>query len=64
MKKRHQQKLVVLSLLLLVLFNLPIILLFDSSDSLFGLPIIYVYVFSVWLFLVLISLIIVERYYE
>ncbi|WP_264558706.1 hypothetical protein [Flavobacterium sp. N2270] len=64
MKKRHQQKLVVLSLLLLVLFNLPIILLFDSSDSLFGLPIIYVYIFSVWLFLVLISLIIVERYYE
>ncbi len=64
MKKRHQQKLVVLSLLLLVLFNLPIILLFDSSDSFLGLPIIYVYIFSVWLFVVLISLIIVERYYE
>jgi hypothetical protein len=36
MKKRHQQKLVVLSLLLLLALNLPIVLLFDSSDSFLG----------------------------
>jgi hypothetical protein len=64
MKKRHQQKLVVLSLLLLIVLNLPIVLLFDASESFLGFPIIYIYIFSVWLFSVLISLIIVQRYYE
>ena len=64
MKKRHQQKLVVLSLLLLLVLNLPIVLLFDSADNVFGFPIIYIYVFSVWLFSVLMSWIVVQRYYE
>ena len=64
MKKRHQQKLVVLSLLLLLALNLPIVLLFDSSESFFGFPIIYIYIFSVWLFSVLMSWIVVQRYYE
>ena len=64
MKKRHQQKLVVLSLLLLLALNLPIVLLVDSSESFLGFPIIYIYVFSVWLFSVLMSWIVVQRYYE
>ncbi|CAM3993917.1 hypothetical protein FLCU109888_12835 [Flavobacterium cucumis] len=64
MKKRHQQKLVVLSLLLLLVLNLPILLLFDSADSVLGLPVIYIYIFSVWLFSVLMSWIVVQRYYE
>ncbi|TDR25678.1 hypothetical protein [Flavobacterium cheniae] len=64
MKKRHQQKLVVLSLLLLLVLNLPIVLLFDSADNVLGLPVIYIYIFSVWLFSVLMSWIVVQRYYE
>lgn len=64
MKKRHQQKLVVLSLLLILVFNLPIVLLFDSSECLLGMPIIYIYIFSIWLLSVLISLLVVNRYYE
>jgi len=64
MKKRHQQKLVVLSLLLLIVLNIPIVLLFDSADNVLGLPIIYIYIFSVWFFSVVISLIVVNRYYE
>jgi hypothetical protein len=64
MKKRHQQKLVVLSLLLLLALNLPIVLLFDSSESFLGFPIIYIYIFSAWLFSVLMSWIVVQRYYE
>jgi hypothetical protein len=64
MKKRHQQKLVVLSLLLLLVLNLPIVLLFDSADNVLGLPVIYIYIFSIWLFSVLMSLIVVQRYYE
>ena len=64
MKKRHQQKLVVLSLLLLLVLNLPILLLFDSADNILGMPVIYIYIFSVWLFSVLMSWIVVQRYYE
>lgn len=64
MKKRHQQKLVVLSLLLLLVLNLPIVLLFDSADNILGFPVIYIYIFSVWLFSVLMSWIVVQRYYE
>ena len=64
MKKRHQQKLVVLSVLLLLVLNLPIVLLFDSADNVFGFPVIYIYIFSIWLFSVLMSLIVVQRYYE
>jgi hypothetical protein len=64
MKKRHQQKLVVLSLLLLLVLNLPIVLLFDSDDNVLGFPVIYIYIFSVWLFSVLMSWIVVQRYYE
>jgi hypothetical protein len=64
MKKRHQQKLIILSLLLLIGLNMPIVLLFDSSESLMGFPVIYIYVFSVWLFSVLVSLIAVKRYNE
>ena len=64
MKKRHQQKLVVLSLLLILVLNLPILLLFDNADNLFGVPVIYIYIFSVWLFSVLMSWIVVQRYYE
>ena len=64
MKKRHQQKLVVLSVLLLLVLNLPIVLLFDSADNVFGFPVIYIYIFSVWLFSVLMSWIVVQRYHE
>lgn len=64
MKKRHQQKLVVLSMLLLLVLNLPIVLLFDSADNVMGFPVIYIYIFSIWLFSVLMSWIVVQRYYE
>jgi hypothetical protein len=64
MKKRHQQKLVVLSILLLFVLNMPIVLLFDSADDFLGLPIIYIYIFSAWLFSVIMSWFVVQRYYE
>ncbi|MFT7251270.1 MAG: hypothetical protein ACI9FW_001000 [Flavobacterium sp.] len=64
MKKRHQQKLIVLSIGLLIAFNLPILLLFDSSAPLFGFPVIYIYIFSLWLVSILVSMLVVNRYYE
>ncbi|MBA4133724.1 MAG: hypothetical protein C0525_03260 [Flavobacterium sp.] len=64
MKQRHQQKLVIISLVLLIALNLPIVLLFDSADSVLGFPVIYIYIFSVWLFSALLSLLIIKRYHE
>jgi membrane protein YdbS with pleckstrin-like domain len=64
MKQRHQQKLVIISLVLLIALNLPIVLLFDSADSFLGFPVIYIYIFSVWLFSALLSLLIIKRYHE
>lgn len=64
MKKRHQQKLVIVSMLLLIGLNLPIVLLFDSSQNVVGFPVIYIYLFSIWLFSILVSMLIVKRYNE
>ncbi|MBB1194129.1 hypothetical protein DNC80_10690 [Flavobacterium sp. SOK18b] len=64
MKKRHEQKLVILSMLMLLALNMPLLLLFDSSQPLFGFPIVYVYIFSAWLFSIAISYLIIKRYYE
>ncbi|MBY8962014.1 hypothetical protein KJK34_04540 [Flavobacterium sp. D11R37] len=64
MKKRHQQKLIILSVGLLLAFNMPLLLLFDSSKAILGLPLIYVYIFSVWLLSILVSLFVFMRYYE
>jgi hypothetical protein len=64
MKKRHEQKLIILSLLLLLCFNMPLLLLFDSTQPVLGIPLIYVYFFSLWLFSILISLLVIRRYYE
>nr|WP_229335529.1 hypothetical protein [Flavobacterium sp. ALJ2] len=64
MKKRHEQKLIILSMLILLALNIPLLLLFDSSKSVFGFPIIYIYIFSVWLFSIAITYIITKKYYE
>jgi hypothetical protein len=64
MKKRHEQKLVILSMILLGCFNLPLILLFESSDACLGFPVIYIYIFSIWLLSILVSFLIIRTYVE
>lgn len=64
MKKRHEQKLVILSIALLVLFNAPILLLFNSVKNTFGLPFIYIYMFGIWLISIVICYFIFKKYDE
>jgi len=64
MKKRHEQKLIILSMLLLLALNIPLLLLFDTSEPLLGMPIIYIYIFSAWLFSIAITFLIIKRYYD
>jgi len=49
MKKRHKQKLVILSIVLFIMFNAPVLLLFNSPKNFGGIPVIYVYLFLVWM---------------
>lgn len=64
MKKRHQQKLIIIALLLWMGFNMPLVLLFDSVQEIAGFPLIYIYFFSLWVLAILLSLLIVRRYNE
>ncbi|WP_294239330.1 hypothetical protein [Chryseobacterium sp. sg2396] len=64
MKKRHEQKLIILSIGLMITFSIPVSLLFNSSREVFGYPMILVYIFVVWMVSIIISFIIVKKYDE
>ncbi|WP_294299438.1 hypothetical protein [uncultured Chryseobacterium sp.] len=64
MKKRHEQKLIILSIGLVIAFSIPISLLFNSSQEVFGYPMILVYIFAVWMVSIIISFVIVKKYDE
>ncbi|WP_172277869.1 hypothetical protein [Chryseobacterium sp. LAM-KRS1] len=64
MKKRHEQKLIILSIGLVTLFSIPISLLFNSEKDTFGYPVILIYIFAVWMISIIISFIIVKKYDE
>jgi len=64
MKKRHEQKLVVITIALFMLFNVPLVLIFDRNEAIFGFPVFYFSVFSIWLMAIVLSYIVLKRYYE
>lgn len=64
MKKRHEQKLVILSIALFLIFNIPLILIFNLEGAIFGIPTFYFLIFSIWLFSIIISYIVLKRHYE
>ncbi|MEN4760676.1 hypothetical protein ABEG63_10115 [Chryseobacterium sp. C39-AII1] len=64
MKKRHEQKLIILSLGLLIAFSIPLSLLFNSDREVFGYPMMLIYIFAVWMVSIIISFVIVKKYDE
>ncbi|MCT4629320.1 hypothetical protein [Winogradskyella sp.] len=64
MKKRHEQKLIILSITAFVVLNVPFLLIFNSEGHLFGVPIFYVLIFSIWLAVIVVSYLVLKRYYE
>jgi predicted membrane protein len=64
MKKRHEQKLVVLAIALFLLFNVPFVLIFNLEGAFLGIPTFYFSIFSVWLLSVIVSYIVLKRHYE
>jgi len=44
-----EQKLILISILFLILFNFPILSIFNIGGSINGVPTLYMYVFLVWI---------------
>jgi hypothetical protein len=55
------QRLVAVFLIGFVLFNYPVLSLFDRTATLFGLPLVFAYLFLVWAGLILLMAWVVER---
>jgi len=64
MKKRHQQKLVVLGVVLFFLWNVPFVTIFDGDFDILGFPALYIFIFMVWAIAIVFSYIILKRFYE
>lgn len=55
------QRLVAIVLLGCVLFNYPVLSLFSKPGALFGIPLLYLYIFAVWAFLIGLTVWVIER---
>ena len=55
------QRLVAVFLLGCLLFNYPLLALFNKAAAVFGMPVLYAYIFLAWLGLILLVAAIVER---
>lgn len=62
MKKRHEQKLILLSIGLMVAFSIPVSLLFNSEQEVMGYPMLLVYFFAVWMVSIITAFVIVKKY--
>jgi hypothetical protein len=55
------QRLIALCMLGCVLFNFPILALFNVPGNLFGVPVLYAYIFLAWALLIALMAWVVER---
>jgi len=55
------QRLVALCLLGLLLFNYPLLAVFNVPEMLFGIPLLYVYFFLAWAALIALMALVIER---
>ncbi|MGF1557412.1 hypothetical protein [Paucihalobacter sp.] len=53
-----------MAIALLVAFNIPMIYIFDIDAAIFGIPVLYAFIFIIWLLAIVISYIILNRHYE
>jgi hypothetical protein len=58
---RKGQRMVALCMLGCVLFNFPVLALFNVPGALFGVPLIYAYIFVAWALLIALMAWVVER---
>ena len=59
--ERKGQRMVALCMLGLVLFNFPVLALFNVPGTLLGVPLLYAYIFLAWALLIALMAWVVER---
>jgi hypothetical protein len=59
--ERKGQRMIALCMLGCVLFNFPILALFNVSDTLLGVPMLYAYIFIAWALLIALMAWVIER---
>ncbi len=57
----HGQRLIALFLFGCLLFNYPLLYLFNIHHHLFGIPLLYVYIFGAWALLIALVAVVVGR---
>lgn len=62
MKRRHQQKIILISIFLILLWNIPAIMLFNADSMIFGFPILYFFIFITWLVAIVSAFFIIKKY--
>ena len=60
-RANRAQRLVALFLLGCLLFSFPLLSIFNSSGTVFGIPVLYAYLFGAWAALIALAIVIVER---
>jgi hypothetical protein len=55
------QRLVALFLLGCLLFNYPVLVLFNAQGVILGIPVLYAYLFSAWIALIVLAAVVMER---
>lgn len=64
MKQKHQQKFIIISIVLFILLNAPVLLVFNKSYLVMSMPSLYLYLFLVWGFSILLSYFIIKWFDE
>ena len=54
------QRLIAAFLFGCLVFNYPILAVFNQDGTLYGIPLLFIYIFGVWLLLIVVMMIIVE----
>ncbi len=57
----HAQRLVALFVLGCLLFSYPLLALFNRGGTVWGIPVLYAYLFAVWVALIVAMILVVER---
>jgi hypothetical protein len=57
----HAQRLIALFVLGCLLFSFPLLSLFNTGGTVWGIPVLYAYLFGVWVGLIALMALVVER---
>jgi hypothetical protein len=60
-EEAKSQRFVALCMLGMVLFNFPVLALFNVGGTLFGVPVLYAYIFMAWAALIALMALVAER---